>query len=322
MQVTTSALFNLAYGRFGIGAYSVNTLEQIRGVFQGALAAQAPLIVQVSHRARQYAGPWVLEAAIQATARLYPELVFALHLDHGDEETCYACIDSGYYTSVMIDASQHPLAENIAITRRVVERAHARGVAVEAELGRLGGKEEDVAVNDSEAFLTDPDQAAEFVARSGCDSLAVAVGTSHGVYKMQRQPGLHLERLAEIQARLPGFPLVLHGASSVPQVEVQRIRAAGGVIGETAQGVPEHQYIEAVRRGVTKINVDTDSRLIWMRVYREHLRDHPDNLDPRAPGQVFMAECAHLIVQRSQAFGCAGKLAEVRAALSGRLDSA
>lgn len=321
MQVTTSALFKLAYGQFGIGAYSVNSLEQIRGVFQGALNAQAPLIVQVSHRARQYAGPWVLEAAIQAMARLYPELVFALHLDHGDEETCCACIASGYYTSVMIDASHLPLDENIAITRRVVERAHARGIAVEAELGRLSGKEEDVHVDDSEAFLTDPDQAAEFVTRSGCDSLAVAIGTSHGVYKLHGRQSLHLERLAAIQARLPGFPLVLHGASSVPQAEVQRIRAAGGVIGETAQGVPEHQYIEAVRRGVTKINVDTDGRLVWMRVYREHLRDHPDNLDPRAPGGVFMAEYARLIVQRSQNFGCAGRLAEVRAALRNMFDS-
>jgi fructose-bisphosphate aldolase class II len=257
-----------------------------------------------------------LEATVHAVARLYPELVFGLHLDHGDEQTCYDCIDSGHYSSVMVDASRWPLDENIAVTRRVVEHAHPRGVAVEAEVGRLGGKEEDIAVDESEAFLTDPDRAAEFVARSGCDSLAVAVGTSHGIYKLQGGQQLRLDRLAQIQQRLPGFPLVLHGASSVPAVEIGRINAAGGRLGPSAQGVPEDQYRQAVQRGIAKINVDTDSRLVWTRVHREYLRDYPANLDPREPGRLFVIECARLIARRSQNFGCAGRLPEVRAALA------
>jgi len=316
MLVSASHLLRLAYGRFAIGAYSVNTLEQVLGVLSGAQSAQAPLIVQVSHKARQYAGQGVLEATVHAVARLYPELAFGVHLDHGDEETCYACIDSGCYSSVMVDASRCTFDENIAVTRRVVARAHARGVSVEAELGRLGGKEEDIAVDESDAFLTDPDRAADFVARSGCDSLAVAVGTSHGIYKLQGGRKLRLDRLAQIQERLPGFPLVLHGASSVPAAEVGRINAAGGELGGSAQGVPEDQYGQAVERGIAKINVDTDSRLVWTRVYREFLLDHPANIDPREPGRLFVTECARLIALRSQIFGCAGRLQEVRAALA------
>jgi fructose-bisphosphate aldolase class II len=316
MLVNTSGLARVTYGRFAVGAFSVNTLEQVVGAFRGAATAQSPLIIQVSHKARQYAGAHVLEAAVHAAARSYSQLVFALHLDHGDEATCYACIDSGYYTSVMVDASHAPFAENVAITRRVVEHAHDKGISVEAELGRLSGKEDDIAVDESLAFLTDPDQAAEFVRRSGCDALAVAVGTSHGVHKFRGTHQLYLDRLAQIQERLPGFPLVLHGASSVPPQEVRRINAAGGAVDISAQGVPEDQYIETARRGVTKINIDTDGRLIWTRIYREYLRDHPENLDMREPGRVFIAEYAHQVVRLCRKFGCAGRLEEVIRMLS------
>ena len=310
MIVSTSDLARLAYGRFAVGAFSANTLEQVLGAFRGAAAAEAPLIVQVSHTARQYAGPNVLEATVHAAARLHSGTVFALHLDHGDEESCLECIASGLYTSVMIDASDAPLAENAAITRRVAERAHDRGISVEAEIGRLSGKEDDIAVGESLAFLTDPDQACEFVQRSGCDALAVAVGTSHGVQKFKGTHQLHLDRLARIRERLPGFPLVLHGASSVPPQEVQRINAAGGAIAPDAHGVPEEQYLQVAQRGVTKINIDTDSRLIWTRVYREYLRDHPSNLDVRGPGRVFMAEYANQVARLCRCFGCAGRQAE------------
>jgi len=313
---STSELSRLSYGRFAVGAFSVNTLEQIIGAFRGAAAADAPLIVQVSHKARQYAGPNVLEAAVHAVAQLHPQVVFALHLDHADEATCYECIASGPCTSVMIDASQAPFTENVATTRRVVARAHDQGTSVEAEIGRLSGKEDDISVDESLAFLTDPDEACAFVQQSGCDALAVAVGTSHGVQKFKGTHRLHVDRLAQIQRRLPGFPLVLHGASSVPAHEVTRINAAGGAVVPDAHGVPEDRYIEVAEHGVTKINIDTDSRLVWMRVYREHLRDNPANLDLREPGRVFMSEYANQVAHLSRCFGCAGRLAEIATALA------
>lgn len=199
MIVTTADLFKVAYGNFAIGAYNINNMEQTLGLFEGSIKAQAPMIIQISRGARKYAGVKMLEAMIRAAEAMYPEAIFAVHLDHGDEATCYDCIDSGFYSSVMIDASHHPFAENVAITRRVVERAHARGVSVEAELGMLGGVEEDIRVDEKHALLTDPDEAKEFVEQSGCDSLAVAIGTSHGAYKFTGSQGLHFERMAEIQ---------------------------------------------------------------------------------------------------------------------------
>jgi fructose-bisphosphate aldolase class II len=316
MLVTTASLFKVAYGRFAVGAYSINTMEQALGLFQGSIEAQAPLIIQISHRARQYAGVGVLEAITEAAGKLYPEAVFAVHLDHGSEADCYDCIDSGFYTSVMIDASRRPFAENVAITRRVVERAHAQGISVEAELGMLGGKEEDIQLDEKDALLTDPDPAAEFVRLTGCDSLAAAIGTSHGVYKFRSGEGLRLDRLAQIQRRLPGFPLVMHGSSSVSRAEVERINAAGGAVDPSARGVDEDEFARAVPLGVTKVNIDTDSRLAWTRVYREYFRDHPENLDFRKPGEIFIKEYARLVVHKSEKLGCAGRLAEVRAALT------
>jgi len=316
MIVTTADLFRVAYGKFAIGAYNINNMEQTLGLFQGGVKAQAPLIIQISRGARKYAGVKMLEAMIRAAEEMYPEAIFAVHLDHGDEETCYDCIDSGFYSSVMIDASHHPFAENVAITRRVVERAHAKGVSVEAELGMLGGVEEDIKVDEKHARLTDPDEAEEFVKQTGCDSLAVAIGTSHGAYKFTGTQGLHFERMAEIQQRLPGFPLVMHGSSSVPRKEVERINAAGGALDPSAKGVDENDFIKAVPLGVTKVNIDTDGRLVYTRVFREHFRDQPENFDFRKPGTVMMAEYADFIVHKSEKLGCAGRLEEVRAALT------
>ena len=316
MIVTTADLFRVAYGKFAIGAYNINNMEQTLGLFQGGVKAQAPLIIQISRGARKYAGVKMLEAMIRAAEEIYPEAIFAVHLDHGDEETCYDCIDSGFYSSVMIDASHYPFEENVAITRRVVERAHAKGVSVEAELGMLGGVEEDIQVDEKHASLTDPDEAKEFVEQTGCDSLAVAIGTSHGAYKFTGSQGLHFERMAEIQQRLPGFPLVMHGSSSVPPEEVERINAAGGALDPSAKGVDENDFIKAVPLGVTKVNIDTDGRLVYTRVFREHFRDQPENFDFRKPGTVMMAEYADFIVHKSEKLGCAGRLEEVRAALT------
>ena len=316
MIVTTKQLFELAYGKFAVGAYNINNMEQCIGLFQGNLDSQAPFIIQISRSGRKYARIKMLEGLIRSAEEVFPEAVFAVHLDHGDEETCYACIDSGFYSSVMIDASHFPFEENIAITRRVVDRAHAKGLSVEAELGMLGGVEEDIKVDEKHAQLTDPDEAAEFVARSGCDSLAVAIGTSHGAYKFTGTQGLHFERLAEIQSRLPGFPLVMHGSSSVPQSEVERINAAGGAMDPSAKGVDEDEFAKAVPLGVTKVNIDTDGRLVWTRVHREFFRDHPDNIDFRGPGKIYMAEYGKFIAHKNVKLQSAGHLPEVRAALS------
>jgi fructose-bisphosphate aldolase, class II len=308
--VTTDALFRVAYGKFAIGAYNINNMEQALGLFRGHMEAEAPFIIQISRGARSYAGIPMIEAIIRAAAELYPRAIFAVHLDHGTEETCYECIDSGFYSSVMIDASHAPFEENVAITRRVVERARARGVSVESELGMLGGVEEDIALDEKHAMLTDPDEAKAFVEQSGCDSLAVAIGTSHGAYKFKGQQSLHFERIAAIQERLPGVPLVMHGSSSVPQDEVARINAAGGALDPSARGVDENEFQRAAALGVTKVNIDTDGRLVWTRVHREYFRDHPAEFDFRKPGKVYVDEYAAFIVHKSEKLGSAGRLEE------------
>lgn len=316
MIVTTAQLFEIAYGRYAVGAYNINNMEQALGLFQGHIDAQAPFIVQISRGARKYANPRVLEAIIRAVEGEFPEAIFAVHLDHGDEQTCYDCIESGFYSSVMIDASHEPFDENVAITRRVVEAAHAKGISVEAELGMLGGVEEDIQVDEKHAMLTDPDEAGAFVAQSGCDSLAVAIGTSHGAYKFSGSQGLHFDRIAAIQAALPGFPLVMHGSSSVPQSEVQRINAAGGQLDPSARGVDDNQFGRAAKLGVTKVNIDTDGRLVWTRVHREFFRDQPAGFDFRTPGKEYVKEYAAFIADKSRKLGSYGQLDAVREALS------
>jgi fructose-bisphosphate aldolase class II len=316
MIITTKELFKVAYGRFAVGAYNINNMEQCIGLFQGCLDSQAPFIIQISRGARDYARVKMLEGLIRSAEEVFPDAIFAVHLDHGDEQSAYDCIQSGFYSSVMIDASHLPFEENVATTRRVVEAAHSKGISVEAELGKLGGVEEDIAVDEKHAMLTDPDEAAEFVRLSGCDSLAVAIGTSHGAYKFKGRQGLHFGRLAEIQQRLPGFPLVMHGSSSVPQDEVLRINAAGGALDPSARGVDEDEFAKAVPLGVTKVNIDTDGRLVWTRVHREYFRDQPEKFDFRPPGKIFMAEYAKFIAHKNEKLGSAGYLGEVRAALT------
>jgi fructose-bisphosphate aldolase class II len=214
----------------------------------------------------------------------------------------------------MIDASHSPFEENVAITKRVVERAHDKGISVEAELGQLGGVEEDIVVDEGHANLTDPDQAAEFIERTGCDSLACAIGTSHGAFKFSGSQSLRFEIVEAIQKLVPGFPLVMHGSSSVPQEEVERINAAGGSL-KGAKGVDPSQYLPAAKLGVCKINIDTDGRLVWTRVHREFFRDQPEVFDFRPIGKVFMPEYAKFIASRNELLGSAGQLEEVRAAL-------
>jgi len=312
MIVTTAQLFKIAYGRYALGAYNINNLEQTVGLFKGNVASKAPFIIQLSKGARKYSDKRFLEGMIRAADQVYPEAIFAVHLDHGDEQTCYDCIGSGFYSAVMIDASHHDFEENIAITKRVVDAAHAKGISVEAELGQLGGVEEDIV---GSVKLTNPDEAKEFVERTGCDSLAVAIGTSHGAFKFKAEPGkkfsLHFDVIEKIQKLLPGYPMVMHGSSSVPKDEVDRINAAGGKI-QDSSGVPEDQFLPAAKMGVCKVNIDTDGRLLWTRVHREFFRDKPEKFDLRDVGVPFIEEYAKMIAHKNTVLGSAGQLDEVR----------
>ncbi|MBM3215637.1 class II fructose-bisphosphate aldolase [Candidatus Poribacteria bacterium] len=309
MIVTTKQLFEVAYGNFAIGAYNINNAEQTMGLFRGNSQSKAPFIIQISKGARKYTDKRLLEAMIRAAEEIFPDTIFAVHLDHGDEETCYDCIESGFYSSVMIDASHEKLEDNIAITRRVADAAHAKGISVEAELGTLGGVEEDI-VGDHPS-LTNPKDAVRFVQESQCDSLAAAIGTSHGAYKFSGAQSIHFGLLEELQKRMPGFPLVMHGSSSVPKEEVDRINAAGGVLKGTA-GVDTSHYLPAAKRGVCKINIDTDGRLVWTRVHREHFQQVPSEIDFRKPGATFIDEYAKFIASRNELLGSAGQVDDVR----------
>ena len=324
MIVTTKELFRHAYGRYAVGAYNINNLEQTVGLFRGNLgksksnddpvnpAMSAPFILQISRGARSYTDKRFLEAMIRTADQVFPEVIFAVHLDHGTEEVCYDCIASGFYSSVMIDASHEEFSKNIETTKRIVDRAHAKGIVVEAELGQLGGVEEDIT---GSVCLTEPAQAAEFIEKSGCDSLAVAIGTSHGAYKFAGKQGLHFDVLEQIQKAVPkNFPLVMHGSSSVPKDWVERINNAGGKMKSTS-GVPEDQYLPAAKMGVCKVNIDTDGRLVWCAIHREEFRDDPANFDLRPPGKVFMQGYADYIVHKNTKLGSAGQLEAVRKTL-------
>ena len=314
MIVTTAQLFKHAYGKYAVGAYNINNAEQAMGLFRGCIDSQAPFIIQISKGARKYTDKRMLEAIIRAAGEIFPDAIYAVHLDHGDEETCYDCIKSGFYSSVMIDASHEPYDQNVAITKRVVEAAHAKGLSVEAVLGMLGGVEEDIKVEDGHATLTNPAEAEDFVKKTGCDSLACAIGTSHGAYKFKGRQSLHFDVLKKIQALLPNFPLVMHGSSSVPKDEVDRINAAGGKM-PNAVGVDPKEYLPAAKLGVTKVNIDTDGRLVWSRVHREYFRDKPEDFDFRPPGKIFMTEYAKFIASRNVLLGSANQLADLRKSL-------
>ncbi len=286
MGLTTSKeMFKKAYeGGYAIGAFNVNNMEIIQGIMEAATETNSPVILQVSSGARKYANPIYLrklvEAGIEDAKAKGKDIDVVLHLDHGDTfELCKDCIDSGF-TSVMIDGSKYSFEENVELTKKVVEYAHPRGVVVEAELGKLAGIEDDVNVADSDAMYTSPDEAVKFVELTGCDSLAIAIGTSHGAYKFKGEPKLRIDILKEITERLPGFPLVLHGASSVPQEFVEMCNKYGGNI-PGAKGVPEELLREAAKYGVCKINIDSDIRLAMTANIRECFEQMPDVFDPR-----------------------------------------
>lgn len=293
-------------GKYAVGAYNVNNMELLQAIVEAGNELKAPLILQVSAGARKYASQIYLiklvEAALESS-----DIPISLHLDHGEDfEICKACIDGGF-SSVMIDGSKHSFEENIALTKKVTDYAHPRGISVEAELGKLAGVEDDISVSEKDAIYTNPDEAAEFVEKSGCDSLAVAIGTSHGAFKFKGEPKLDFERLAEIKAAVgKDFPLVLHGASSVPESLVKICNDNGADIPGT-RGVPEYMFSEATKLGVAKINVDTDLRLALTGAIRKHFAENPGHFDPRqylGPARLAVKE---IVKQKIQIFGTDGK---------------
>ena len=308
--VTSKEMFAKAYnGGYAIGAFNVNNMEIVQGITEACAEEHAPVILQVSKGARAYANHTYLVKLVEAAVIECPDIPIVLHLDHGpDFETCKACIDGGF-TSVMIDASSKPFAENIEITKKVVEYAHAHGVVVEAELGTLAGIEDEVKVAEGCASYTRPEEVEEFVSKTGCDSLAIAIGTSHGAYKFKpgTKPQLRFDVLHECEKRLPGFPIVLHGSSSVPQNYVQMINENGGAM-PGAIGVPEDQLREAARSAVCKINIDSDLRLAMTGTVRKFFNEHPDKFDPREYLKPARANIKELVRHKLvDVLGCNGK---------------
>ena len=318
--VTSTEMFKKAYaGGYAVGAFNVNNMEIVQGITEAAREEKAPLILQVSKGARAYANHTYLVKLVEAAVIECPEIPIVLHLDHGpDFETCKSCIDSGF-TSVMIDGSSHSFEDNIALTRKVVEYAHAHGVVVEGELGTLAGVEDDVKVSAEDSSYTRPEEVEEFVEKTGVDSLAIAIGTSHGAYKFTPAqctrnekgilvpPPLRFDILEEISRRLPGFPIVLHGSSSVPQDFVKMINENGGKMPD-AVGIPEEQLRKAAEMSVCKINIDSDLRLAMTGTVRQFFAEHPDKFDPREylkPARANIKEMVrHKIVD---VLGCNGK---------------
>ena len=318
--VTTTEMFKKAYdGGYAIGAFNVNNMEIVQGITEAAQEEKAPLILQVSKGARAYANHTYLVKLVEAAVIECPDIPIALHLDHGpDFETCKACIDGGF-TSVMIDASSKPFEENIAITKKVVEYAHDHGVVVEAELGTLAGVEDDVKVSAEDSSYTRPEEVEEFVTKTGCDSLAIAIGTSHGAYKFTPAqctrnekgilvpPPLRFDVLEEVSKRLPGFPIVLHGSSSVPQEYVKMINEHGGKMPD-AIGIPEEELRHAAELSVCKINIDSDLRLTMTGTIRQFFEEHPDKFDPREYLKPARANIKELVRHKLvDVLGCAGK---------------
>ena len=318
--VTSADMFKKAYhGGYAIGAFNVNNMEIIQGITEACREEKAPVILQVSKGARAYANRTYLVKLVEAAVIECPEIPIVLHLDHGDSfETCKSCIDDGF-TSVMIDLSSKPFAENIEGTKEVVKYAHDHGVVVEAELGALAGVEDDVKVSAEESHYTRPEEVEEFVSKTGCDSLAIAIGTSHGAFKFKPEqctrnekgelvpPPLRFDILEEVVKRLPGFPIVLHGSSSVPQEYVKMVNANGGKMPD-AVGIPEAQLREAAKSAVCKINIDSDLRLAMTGTIRQFFNEHPDKFDPREYLKPARANIKDLVKHKLiNVLGCDGK---------------
>lgn len=308
--VSPKILYKHCYGRFAIAAVNVFTMEQVHGLFSAAQESATPVIVQITPAARNYAHPRMLMAMIKAAALIYPRAMFAIHLDHGVEEHIEEAINDDY-TSVMIDASHDDFGININRTRAVVEKAHAKNIVVEAELGVLSGVEDDLEVESGRARYTDPEQAKEFVLRTGCDSLAIAIGTSHGAYKFSGGKGLQFQVLRQIQEQLPGFPLVLHGSSKVDPLDIVEINKYGGRLMGNASGVPDGDIKKAIGYGICKVNIATDLRLLWTKVHRRFFHEQPGVFDPVIPGKEYMKAYKEFMIERFEVLESKGKISSI-----------
>jgi fructose-bisphosphate aldolase class II len=304
--ISPKILFDHCYGEYAIAAVNVFTMEQVHGLFSAAESSETPVIVQLTPVARNYARPAMLMAMIQAASKIYPKVVYAIHLDHGVEDHVFEAINEGY-TSVMIDASHDDFETNIKRTKAVVEAAHKKNVVVEAELGVLSGVEDDLNIDENLAKYTNPAQAKEFVEKTGCDSLAIAVGTSHGAYKFSGGKGLQFNVLDKIQQQLPGYPLVLHGSSNVNKKEIEEINQHGGKLKENANGVTDEDLKKAISYGICKVNIATDLRLLWTKVHRKFFAEQPDLFDPIIPGREYMKTYKEFMVERFEVLGCKGQ---------------
>ncbi len=305
-QVSSKIFFDNCYGKYAIAAVNVFTMEQIHGLFSASAVSQTPVIVQITPAARDYADPDMLMGMVQAASSIYPDAVFSVHLDHGTEDHVFKAINKGY-DSVMIDASHDEFETNIKRTKAVVDIAHLKNILVEAELGVLSGVEDDLNIDESHAKYTNPVQAKEFVERTGCDSLAVAVGTSHGAYKFSGGKGLQFGVLEKIQQQLPGYPLVLHGSSSVNKNDIAAINQLGGKLAENASGVADEELRKAICFGICKVNIATDLRLLWTKVHRKFFYDKPELFDPVIPGKEYMKQYREFMIERFEVLQSKGK---------------
>ncbi|MCK0190000.1 class II fructose-bisphosphate aldolase [Arenibacter sp. F20364] len=312
MKVSPKIFFDHCYGKYAIPAVNVFTMEQVLGLFSSGERANAPFMVQITPAARNYAHPEMLISMINAASKIYSKAVYSVHLDHGNEDHAFNAIKSNDYDSIMIDASHDSFNENVKRTKAVVQEAHKRNIVVEAELGVLSGVEDDLTIDEKHAKYTQPSEVHEFVELTGCDSLAVAVGTSHGAYKFSGGAGIQFKILEEIQQRLPKFPIVLHGGSAVNLEEINRINQAGGQLDKGASGVSPEGIVKSIAYGVCKINIATDTRLLWARVHREFFRDTPELFDPVIPGKAYIGEYEKFMLEKFDLLGATGKVSDMK----------
>tara|TARA_B100001029_G_C15063449_1_gene460823 strand:+ start:18 stop:965 length:948 start_codon:yes stop_codon:yes gene_type:complete len=311
MILSPDFFYKDCYGKYAIAAVNVFTMEQIHALFRAGQKANSPFIIQITPAARNYAKSSILISIIEAAANLYPKAVFSIHLDHGDEEHAFDAIASNKYNSVMIDASHDDFNINVRRTKLVVEKAHEKNIMVEAELGILSGKEDDISIDEELAKYTNPNEAQSFVKKTNCDSLAVAVGTSHGAYKFKGDEGIQFSILKDIQSRLPNFPIVLHGGSAVNLDEIKRINLSGGNLDSGTAGVPSDEIVKAINYGVCKINIATDLRLLWARVHREFFKNSPNLFDPVIPGKKYIEEFEKFMIKKFDLFGSFDKANQI-----------
>jgi fructose-bisphosphate aldolase class II len=312
MNTSPKIFYDHCYGKYAIAAVNIFTMEQVHGLFSAAEKAAAPFIIQMTPVARNYANASMLLAMIDAAAKIYPKAIYAVHLDHGNEAHAFDAIASNKYNSVMIDASHDPFDINVKRTKSVVLKAQKSNVVVEAELGVLSGVEDDISVDEKSAKYTLPAEVEQFVYETNCDSLAVAVGTSHGAYKFSGGQGIQFHILKEIQERLPNFPIVLHGGSAVNIEEIKRINQNGGALNEGAAGVGPEEIIKSITHGVCKINIATDLRLIWTRVHREFFNNTPEQFDPIVPGKTYIEAYEKFMLEKFDLLGATGKSSQLK----------